>query len=176
MHALIVGGTGMLAGLTKWLAEEGHIVSVVSRGREPFPEIADGRLYPITVDYRNPDVLRERINETICTNGPISLAVFWIHSDAPDAFGVIADELSAHSADPWRLFHVRGSAVHLHPEAPHVPSNCLYHQVVLGFVDEGSGSRWLTDDEISGGVIEAIRSDRERTVVGTLDPWDARPV
>lgn len=152
MHVLVVGGTGMLAEVTKWLTEEGQVVSVVSRGKQPFPERAAGLLNPIAVDYRHPDALREHIYEAINQNGPIELAVFWIHSEAPDAFRVIVNEISGHSEAPWRLFHVRGSAAHLHPELPQVPSNCLYRQVVLGFLEEGSGSRWLTHEEISGGV------------------------
>lgn len=175
MHTLVVGGTGMMAGVTKWSAGEGHVVSVVSRGRQPFPGMGDGKLNPITVDYRDLNTLHGRIDEAINQNGPIGLAVFWIHSDGSDAFRVIADEISRYSEVPWRLFNVRGSAAHVHPEPPQVPLNCMYRQVVLGFVEEGSASRWLKHDEISGGVIEAIRKDRERCVVGTVEPWERRP-
>ncbi|EJY55896.1 hypothetical protein URH17368_1284 [Alicyclobacillus hesperidum URH17-3-68] len=104
------------------------------------------------------------------------MAVFWIHTDAEEAFGIIAGEISNHVGIPWRLFHVRGSAAYLHPEPPKVPPNCMYRQVVLGFVAEETGSRWLTHAEITGGLVEAIRSDCERLVVGTLEPWEKRPV
>jgi hypothetical protein len=33
VHALVVGGTGMLAGVCRTLAERGYDVSVVARGR-----------------------------------------------------------------------------------------------------------------------------------------------
>jgi hypothetical protein len=176
MHTLVVGGTGMLAGVTRWLTREGHAVSVVSRGRQPWPEMGEGILHPIAVDYRDPDALREHIHGAINENGPIGLAVLWIHSNAPNAFTIISGEIAKHAEIPWRLFHVRGSAAHLHPELPQVPSNCLYRQVVLGFVDDESGSRWLTHDEISAGVIGAIRRDMERYVVGTVEPWERRPM
>lgn len=176
MHTLVVGGTGMLAGVTRWLAEQGHIVSVVSRRAKTFGHVSYRKLLnAIAVDYRDAEPLRHRIAEAIAAYGPIELAVFWIHSDAQEAFGITADEISNHAEIPWRLFHVRGSAAHLHPELPQVPTNCLYRQVVLGFVAEETGSRWLTHDEISGGVIDAIRSDREQSVVGTLEPWERRP-
>lgn len=178
MHALVVGGTGMLAGVTRWLAEQGHTVSVISRGMTPGLNggFTLGRIHPIEADYRESETLRQRINETIAKYGPIELAVFWIHSDAPEAFRVISHEISKHAETPWHLFHVRGNAAHLHPESPQVPSNCSCRQVILGFVAGANGSRWLTHNEISGGVIEAIRSDRERFVVGALEPWEKRPI
>jgi hypothetical protein len=176
VHTLVVGGTGMLSGATIWLAEQGHTVSVVSRRPGIFSSCSDpGRIRSITVDYRESDNLRRCIAEAIAMRGPIGLAVAWIHSDAPDALRVISDEISSRTKEPWRLFHVRGSAAYLHPEQPQVPINCLYRQVILGFVLEGDRSRWLTHEEISGGVIRAIQRDAERTVVGTLEPWDQRP-
>lgn len=48
----------------------------------------------------------------MAAHGPVDLAVFWIHSDAPDAFRVIADEIYSHTDNAWRLFHVRGSNAH----------------------------------------------------------------
>lgn len=133
------------------------------------------RVNPISVDYREPDNLRRRIAEAISVYGPIELAVFWIHADAQEGFRVIADEVSVFTQDAWRLFHVRGSAVHLHPDTPKVAPNCLYRQVILRFVLEGEGTRWLMHNEISGGVIEAIQNDCERAVVGTLEQWEKRP-
>ena len=42
-------------------------------------------------------------------------------------------------------------------------------QVVLGFKRESGVSRWLTDDEISDGVLEAIRKREAQHSVGTLE-------
>lgn len=56
--------------------------------------------------------------------------------------------------------------------------SCLqihYRQVILGFAVEGGRSRWLTHDEISGGVVAAVRADEPYRVVGTVDPWSLRP-
>jgi len=175
MHTLVIGGTGMLSGVTRWLVENGHVVSVMSRGRQPLPLSTVGSVHSVICGYRESDSVRERVAEAMLLHGPIDLAVFWIHSDAPTAFATIADEISSGASKPWRLFHVRGSAAHLDPQRPQVPPDCLYRQVLLGFVAQPQGSRWLTHGEISGGVIEAIRSDQERFVVGLLHPWEQRP-
>lgn len=84
------------------------------------------------------------------------------------------------SPDPLKIYHVLGSASNLEAikKSAAVASrpDCDYRQVQLGFVIEDDGrSRWLTNREISDGVIRAIREDRETTVVGTLEPWDRRP-
>jgi hypothetical protein len=47
--------------------------------------------------------------------------------------------------------------------------------VVLGFVVENGKSRWLGGDEISSGVLAAIQSGEPLKVVGTLEPWGAKP-
>src|SRR5690606_3732421 len=51
----------------------------------------------------------------------------------------------------------------------------LYREVIRGFVIDAGRSRWLTHREISQGVLEAIRADRPRSIVGTVTPWPARP-
>jgi hypothetical protein len=33
----------------------------------------------------------------------------------------------------------------------------------------------LTDEEISGGVLKAVEDDEPCAVVGTVEPWTARP-
>ena len=36
-------------------------------------------------------------------------------------------------------------------------------------------SRWLTDEEISSGVLKAIEEDKERFVIGVTEPWSKKP-
>jgi hypothetical protein len=50
-----------------------------------------------------------------------------------------------------------------------------YSQVILGFVLDGNSSRWLTNDEISAGVIKAIEQPEEISIVGSIEPWERRP-
>lgn len=166
------------SGVSLWLAEQGYAVSVIGRRPERLKAIlmkagpkADS-INPIVVDYRELEKLQRCVRESISEHGPIELAVFWIHSDGSDVSHVIASAISRCAKNPWRLFHVRGSGAHLYPESPPVPSNFLYRQVVLGFVVDADGSRWLSHDDISSGVVSAIEQDTERFVVGTLEPWE----
>lgn len=200
-HALVVGGTGMLADVSLWLAEQGYHVSVIGRNRArlarlqeraaapseraeqdtvsskrpEIPEEGSNRITPLAVDYRDGQALRSEIEQTIRMNGPINLVVSWIHAIAPQALGTIDEAVSAHAAGEWRLYHVRGSATAIPKEPANVSPNCRYRQIFLGFVLTPYGSRWLTNDEIASGVIAAIQHDQLESVVGTLEPWDKRP-
>lgn len=186
-HALVVGGTGMLRGLTLALAEEGYTVSVIARTAARLDSLAaaakdaPGLINPLSLDYRDGTRLQEALRRAAGQFGPIVLAVCWIHSTAPAALRQIA-EVIGESGAPCRLFHVRGSAV-ANPaaEAKRLPEwlgrypSIQYRQVILGFVIEHGRSRWLTHQEISGGVLAAVRADRELSIVGTVEPWSLRP-
>jgi hypothetical protein len=50
-----------------------------------------------------------------------------------------------------------------------------YQAVVLGFMLEGAKSRWLTNAEICDGVLAALQSERALSIVGTVEPWSAKP-
>lgn len=57
-HALVVGGTGMLAGVSLWLLEKRYHVSVIARNPERMEQLIEktnfkNNLTPILVDYRN---------------------------------------------------------------------------------------------------------------------------
>lgn len=186
-HALIVGGTGMLRPVVTWLVERGWTVSVVARGRDRLlalrkeAEHLEGAVRPLPVDYRKDGAFRAELDSAVREGGPITLAVCWIHSTAPGAPGVLAEVLGRQDT-PCRLFRVRGSTT----RNPSVPDRhdallgeagppLLYRRVILGFESEDGGSRWLADSEIASGVIQAVRSDAEQTVVGITEPWSARP-
>jgi len=177
----------MLRGVVLWLAEEGWTVSVIARGRgrlvalEAAAAPLEGGVRSLPVDYRDDQALHAALKSEIERVGPIELAVCWIHSVAPRALGIIAAILRAQPTSS-RLFRIRGSASR-DPSIPD-PDDALlskadsrpeYRRVILGFEVDGSSSRWLMDSEISSGVIQAIADDAPSTVVGTVQPWSARP-
>jgi hypothetical protein len=104
--------------------------------------------------------------------------VAWFHNARLPAAHRLAERVRG------RFFQVLGSRV-ADPEHPGrlekaagvargLPT-CRLQQVVLGFKVENGASRWLSHDEISGGVLEAIRTDRPHSVIGQVTPWSARP-
>jgi len=178
VHALVVGGTGMLREATLALARRWATVSVVARRADRMP----GRppsINPLPLDYRDTEALAGALRRAMEQHGPIRLAVCWIHSTAPGALPAVAAVLGG-SGEPCRLFHVCGSAAADPTRLPRpaldpLPPNVSYRQVILGFQIEGERSRWLTHSEISQGVLQAIADDAEYRVVGVVRPWDRRP-
>ena len=47
--------------------------------------------------------------------------------------------------------------------------------VFLGYALEGNQRRWLTNAEVSAGVLEAWTHRLTNHAVGQIDPWDQRP-
>lgn len=181
-HVLVVGGSGMLRGLCLALAGRGRTVTVIGRTPQRLSRLVKesnglpGSIHALAVDYRDDDRLRRALETVTPKFGTITLAAVWVHSTAPQAPYSVAEFVQG------RYFHVLGSAVadpsrpddtrRAHFEA--IPA-IVYHEVILGFVPGPFGSRWLTDDEICAGVLQAIDADQPRFIVGTVEPWSARP-
>ena len=159
-HALVIGGTGMLAGLTRALVARGHSVTSIARRATLLSERActdqsRGLLVPVALDYRDSAALEEALAHVVRERGPVDLAVCWIHTDAPHAPGLVARALAAGA----RLVQVFGTR---HWPLAEIPLHVAYRQVLLGT----SGGRWLTHEEISEGVLAAMDADLPCRVVG----------
>lgn len=186
-HVLVVGGTGMLKKVALFLAAHDNIVSVIARSKSDLEELkaeaetANGKILPIQLDYRDQEALTKELEAAISAHGPINLAVNWMHADAIGSAQCIAEILNS-TSPVCRYFQVLPSidgdaaSDHDYYNDPfsHFPK-VLYRKIILGFIVEGGMSRWLTDAEISAGVIDALRNDRHDAVIGTLEPWEGRP-
>ncbi|MFD1036969.1 short-chain dehydrogenase [Virgibacillus byunsanensis] len=179
--ALVIGGTGMLRNVCHWLVENGYIVFIIGRSIQRHKSLKENspnpeNIHALPVDYHDLNQLQTELNKTFHTYGSPQLVVSWIHSSSPVALPLIINELSTKNTSiPWRLFHIQGSARFLKKENTPVQLNCLYRRVYLGFMIENNISRWLTHEEISNGIIQAIKNDNNETIIGTLEPWDMRP-
>lgn len=181
-----MGGTGMLRDVCLHLAGAGRVVSAVARTHSRLSAVVrdaaglSGSIHPLPADYTNGQELALAIRSAIAARGPIALAVCWIHSTAPDGPRMVAEMIASPVSVPVFL-HVLGSeaADPTGPELGHAEvrevEGIRCRRVVLGFVVEGGRSRWLSNDEIAAGVIGAIQTGREETVVGQVVPWGSRP-
>ena len=168
-HALVVGGSGMLAGLCRALAAEGRHVTVVGRDPARLRRVAarDRHIHPLSADYERISSFSAALSVAACVRGPIELAVCWIRSWAPESLLAAASAV----APGGRLFHVLGSS-RSEASAPAMAelerrADLRYRRILLGAVVEAGGRRWLTDEEISGGVHAAILADRPHYLVGS---------
>jgi molybdopterin-guanine dinucleotide biosynthesis protein A len=150
-HAVVLGGTAMLAPATRALAARGHAVTSIARR----PAGLGAGVVSVPLDYRDTEGLRALLVSATKSRGPLELALGWIHTDAPEAPAAIADGL----APGARLVQVFGTRVW---PLERVPVHVAYRQVLLGSV----GGRWLTHNEIATGVLSAIDRDCPIAAVG----------
>ncbi|AMQ05578.1 hypothetical protein [Sporosarcina psychrophila] len=173
-HALIIGGTGMLAEVCLHLAREGYSVSVIGRTLSKFKrlqvESSPNSIFPLIADYNTDDVYDE-IKKAILERGSFDLIISWTSN-----YSVLERICEMNPGDtPFSLIHVKGSRRYFEDEPIRIPSKCNYRRVYLGFVMEDSGSRWLTHAEIANGVIKQIGADEEMGIIGQIHPYEARP-
>ena len=191
-HAIIVGGTGMLRGVALELASRGWVVSVVARGLETLERLAaegspSGRIVPLAADYSDEtafyDLARDRFDE----QGPPRLIVAWIHVTAPHAPVTLARAVSSTGTRRADYYHVvcrirtpdprdlSITASYAERATIEQLSNIRYREIVLGWRVTEAGSRWLTNEEIAAGVIEAIDGGCDSAVIGQDSPIGSHP-
>lgn len=177
-HALIIGGNGMLKEASIWLASKYDYVTVIGRSKKKMKFLIDQckNINPLYLDYHNTNHLKLRIEEQIRKLGDIDLVVAWVHSTAPDTLSTIINMVSKQNNN-WNLVHILGSRSNLETIKKNISisENCTYSQVQLGFVRENNKTRWLTNTEISSGVIKAISQKDAKYIVGMIEPWEQRP-
>jgi len=179
-HDLVIGGSGMLAGLVMALAESGREVTVIARGTDRLHRLAQrhARIHPLPLDYYDSASLDAGLAQAVRDFGPIQRCVAWMHDDdharalriASQVGAVYCQVLGSASADPARAEILAAwQDLFRSPPAP------VLRLAVLGFVIDGDGARWLTNAEISAGVGRALASSDAVTIVGTVTPWSRRP-
>ena len=173
-HVLIAGGSGMLAPLARRLIDHADHVSVLARREKRIRAIAED-IDPVVCDYNDGAALSEALSLVAAPD----FVIAWIHGRAPSARRAFAERVAAEG----RFIQILGSAHGdpAHPERLIEMEKAVeglpidYQAVVLGFVREGATSRWLSNDEISDGVFGAIETEQPFAIVGTVEPWTARP-
>lgn len=174
----------MLSELTIALLTRGGRVSCIGRSPRRHARIAataDDRFLPLAVDYRDTTCLASELRRARSTLGPVSHVIAWIHDPIKPVLQQILESVAS-TGNQVDLLMILGSAAadpsrkgeDLRQLA--LPfSNVSYREVILGFVPRGPSSRWLTNDEISQGVLNAFDSGEKSSTVGVTSPWERSP-
>lgn len=167
-RAVVLGGTGMLAGVASALVRDGWLVVLPSRRygplRDTVPEAGPddvrprGRALWVQAHWERPERLaRDTAN---ALDGPVDLLVAWVHGGFRRAVLQAVEPLLAPGA---HVVEVHGASAGDPPGRPEpggadptLPGHPT-QQVVLGYVREGTRTRWLTHHEVVDGVLLAVR-------------------
>lgn len=172
-HALVVGGSGMLAGCCRELLTISDKVSVMARREERVRAIAP-EIVPLVCDHN--DIAAAA---SLLAGQAPDLVVAWIHKAAFP----LRRMLAGHVRPGGRFVQVVGSghgdpsrAALLEEKKSVAAGLPVTNQiVVLGFVVQDGRSRWLTDAEISAGTFAAIENGNPLSIVGTATPVSLTP-
>ncbi len=183
-HLLIVGGTGMLKETTAHFIEQGDIVSIMGRNEDRLERFKKeyptkrGRIWPIVQDYRDSEAALKKIQQAARMFMRIDVAILWIHDTGQKFSERVKRFLFLHNPS-IKVYPLWGSSS-IHPLELSKPDwrkkyPEQFREVFLGYHKNGAGSRWLTNHEISEGTIKAVEQDRQRYIIGALEPWKNRP-
>jgi hypothetical protein len=156
--SLVIGGAGMLATATRWLAKRSAKTFLVARRASRFAA-GNATIAPLDADWRAAD-FPARLTDLLAGAPPIDRALFWLHDPT--------------SILPWLLPLVRNARTVIVlgslDGSPQIPADATGVLTVrLGSKATATGRRWLTNAEISDGAIAALRQGRSQ-IVGDLTP------
>ena len=156
-QVLLAGGTGMLSGAAKWLAPRCESLTLVARRPQRLADELGAIALPL--DWSVPDA------DTRLPDGGFDMVISWLHRD-----GIwLARPLEDLLVSGGRSIRIHGSAsINREIRAqtdPDPRADVKRQTVVLGWHETGSGKRWLSNEEISKGVISAIRQPEKETLV-----------
>ena len=186
-HILIVGGTGMLKQTVLMFAEQNCKLSVIARHHSRMNQLlekagaASDKINPMIVDYLNLQELDDLLEMAIEKFGRFSSVISWIHGPENPAHITISGKCES-SQEPIPYYILKGSASYnpkkvnseLTVKLAALP-NIALHEIILGFMVEGTKSRWLTNREISMGTFLAVQNKFKSCVIGQIEPWELKP-
>jgi hypothetical protein len=177
---LVIGGTGMLGGAVRYLVNRGDAVTVLARSMDKFNNmlahnhLTKGDVSFISADYFKTAELVQLLNEHINKNGVFDEAVVWMRSTAADSFHAVMEILDRNGG-LVEVFKVNGSSASRSPLPSNEYRSINMHHIILGFKIENGESRWLNNEEISNGVISALKTRIPVSIAGGTEPWEKRP-
>jgi hypothetical protein len=155
-RALVIGGTGMLAGCAAALVADGWHVVLPSRRYAPIPDETPangGHALWVEADWAEPKALATRAERAL--GGTADLLVAWVHGRArPSVLRAVARLLAPGA--PVVEVHGSASANPVDGCPDPILDDHPTQQVVLGYVMQQGRTRWLTHAETVDGVLDAV--------------------
>jgi hypothetical protein len=176
---LIIGATGMLQAASVDLASRSRTITSVARTQRSLAKLrsllsnSSATYHMLALDWTKPEQFLQLLLEHLAKTEQPDLIVAWIHDDEL-AIRFAGGLPKADSTCDF--FHVVGSAT-ADPSLlaaafrERLSPNSAYHQVILGYVAVAGAARWLTNKEISAGVLDAIARAEPVHIVGAIQPW-----
>ena len=132
-------------------------------------------IFHIKADYTRTDEFTKIILNAFEKKEFPSKIIIWMHASGDESLNVLLDHVITNRPDT-KIFHIKGSG-NFNPSkvAEIIISSINYFEIFLGFILGNGTSRWLTHEEISKGVIEAVEKEFKTYTIGVTEPWEKHP-
>ena len=162
--ALVIGGTGMLAEVVRELSSIYGVVGVVGRTQDKLNSLSEfsPNIFPMKSDYSEIENFEESLKAFTANYEKPSLIVSWVHSSSPDVPILVSKYCEYDFYDIVGSSGRESSHISRIREQKIVALGLNYHRVILGTLD----GRWLTNEDISTGVLQAIKIQSPEFLVG----------
>ncbi|SKB78324.1 hypothetical protein SAMN05660903_02523 [Salegentibacter salinarum] len=165
----------MLRDTSEYFIKKGHFVTLLARTnyrmdaiKAEYPD-KEKNIFTISQDYTEPEKALNGIKMSIDTFGPVDIAILWIHTSGEEFSNLIKTFLFSHSPKTT-IFQVWGSAS-VNPKSftqknwkEKYPNR--YKEIFLGYKRKNGSVRWLTNSEISEGIIKAVQENDSESIIG----------
>ena len=170
-HVIVLEGTSRLDEVSRYLAQNDNVVSVISKSREVLDQYAEiagkfaGKINLIIDDFLDKEKLKNKLAEAVKRYGPVTLVVSWISRKAR-AISMYLVEFLNTSSPVCRFFEIQGSKSDDHSDDFKDYDRVLYRRISLRNSGIHAGKNGLDPRVITLGVIDAIREDHKNAIVG----------
>ena len=167
-YVIIIGGTGMLSRASREVTSQVDDVLLIARNPNKLAIEINAR--PLQLDWKVKSATEASIG-ILKSEPKADILISWIHDDGLWCLQQFEDLL----VKGGRSIRVHGSAAGDPLEGvkidPPPPRNDIQRQnIVLGWKEENSRRRWLTDNEISEGVLTAFKNPKLTSmIVGQIE-------
>lgn len=170
---LVIGGSGMLKKACLEYTQEGNRVFVIARKKSKKLALLkrefmrfSAYLFAMESDYNDSPTFRETL---VSIPFSLHLVISWIHSSS-----VLSHLQIIQTLRPQHYFQLLGSSDLGYLKRTLKESFCYpttqTYQIVLGHIKEKTEQRWLTHDEISCGITNAVKKRSSLSIIGSIDP------
>ena len=171
-HVLIIGGTGMLYGIVSYYLNRNNFVTLIARNERRLQKLKSYAKDPnnvqvLSLNYIHTETSIHQVEQSLSNSAPVDAAILWIHNTGED-FKTELTRLLIKMNSRVKIYELMGSTdLRLISPLNH-PGNSNFRKIILGCIKENNRTRWLTDEEIRSGTLNAIAEDKPIHVVGEL--------
>jgi len=157
-HVFFIGGTGMLADASRWIACRAAILTLAARN--PARLADELKANPVVMDWSNSIAARSALPVK-----QFDIVISWLHDEAIWLARPIENLLKSGG----RSIRIHGAKslepANLRQRNPDPRPDVTHQNVILGWKGSIDDKRWLTNTEIRGGVITALTRPNKKTII-----------